>query len=278
MGRRRKKNRAAADSQVQSAPRSGRADRAATAPERARRWPSLRDLSALAPVRWSDWLLALALVVAVFLAYQPAWRGNFIWDDDLHLLKNPVLQPGGLARTWVPGTYATYWPVTSTAYWIQHQLWGLSALGFHLVNIGLHAVSAILIWRVLRLLRVPGGLLAAALFALHPVNVESVAWITQQKNTISLLLTLASVLAYLLDEEKGDSPHLPERPAGCSAQMGTVPFFRPTFLYAAAVALFALAALAKGMTLTLPLVLLACAWWQRGRIGRQDLRRVAPFC
>jgi tetratricopeptide (TPR) repeat protein len=201
-----------------------------------------------------EWLIAAALVVAVFLAYQPAWRGGFIWDDDTHLLNNPVLKPGGVFRTWVPGTYVNYWPVTSTAYWVQYELWGPAPVGFHLVNIALHSVSAILIWRVLALMRVPGAMLAAALFAMHPVNVESVAWITQLKNTLSLALTLLSVLLYLLNKQRGGRR-----------------------LFVAAVVVFGLATLAKGMTLTLPVVLLACVWWQQGRIERRDLRRVAPF-
>jgi tetratricopeptide (TPR) repeat protein len=104
------------------------------------------------------------------------------------------------------------------------------------------------------LLRIPGALLGAALFALHPVNVESVAWITQLKNTLSLALTLLSVLLYLLHEQRGGRR-----------------------LFAASVAAFAMATLAKGMTLMLPVVLLACAWWQRGRIDRRDLLRVVPF-
>ena len=164
---------------------------------------SERPPAVVEPVRPRDWLFAAALVAAVFLAYQPAWQGGFIWDDDTHLLNNPVLRPGGVFRTWVPGTYVNYWPLTFTVYWVEYQLWGLDPVGFHLVNIALHALSAILIWRVLALLRVPGALLAAALFALHPVNVESVAWITQLKNTLSLALTLLSVLLYLLSERRG---------------------------------------------------------------------------
>ena len=216
----------------------------------------------------------MALVAVVFLVYQPAWRGNFIWDDDLHLVNNPVLKPGGLISTWVPGSYVNYWPLTFTAYRLEYALWGLARLGYHLVNIGLHGISAILVWRILRLLRIPGGLLAAALFALHPVNVESVAWITQLKNTLSLTLTLLSVLLYLLDEQRG------EQWAVGSGQCGPPPPSarrQSPLLYVAAVALFALATLAKGMTLTLPVVLLACAWWQYGRIQRRDLWRVVPF-
>ena len=156
--------------------------------------------------RTRDWLFAAALVVAVFVAYQPAWQGGFIWDDDAHLLNNPVLEPGGLFRMWVPGTHINYWPLTWTAYRIQYQLWGLAPVGFHLVNIALHALSAILIWRILALMRVPGAGFAAALFALHPVNVESVAWISQLKNTLSLALTLLSVLLYLLSESRSRLP------------------------------------------------------------------------
>ncbi len=201
-----------------------------------------------------DWLFVVALLAAVVLAYQPVWHGGFIWDDDLHLLDNPVLKPGGLAKIWVPGSYVNYWPVTATAYWLQFEIWGLNPVGFHIVNIVLHAVSAILVWRILAHLKVPGAMLAAALFALHPVNVESVAWITQLKNILSLLLALLSVLLYLLYDERGKRWH-----------------------FVLAIGLFLLSALAKGMLLTLPVVLLACAWWQRGRIGRRDVLRVLPY-
>ena len=182
----------------------------------------------------SDWLFAAALVVAVFLVYQPAWHGGFLWDDDLHLLNNPVLKPGGWINTWVPGRYINYWPLTFTAYWLQFESWGLNPLGFHMVNIALHALSALLVWRILVQLRVPGAMFAAAIFALHPVNVESVAWIAQLKNILSLLLALLSVLFYLIDERRGAG--------GVSAL---------------AIGAFCLSTLAKGMRLTLPVVLLA---------------------
>ena len=200
------------------------------------------------------WLFAAALVVAVFLVYQPAWQGGFLWDDDIHLLDNPVLKPGGLAKVWVPGGYLNYWPLTFTAYWLQFKIWGLNPLGFHLVNIAVHAISALLVWRILVQLRVPGAMFAAAIFALHPVNVESVAWITQLKGILSLLLALVSVLFFLAHERLGGWWRL-----------------------ALAIAAFWLSTLAKGMLITLPVVLLACAWWQRGRIERRDLLRVLPY-
>jgi tetratricopeptide (TPR) repeat protein len=201
-----------------------------------------------------DWLLAAALIAAVFLVYQPSWHGGFLWDDDFLLLNDPVLKPGGLAKIWVPGGYLNYWPLTYTAYWLQFQLWGLQPLGYHLVNLALHCLAALLAWRVLVRLHVPGAMFAAAIFALHPVNVESVAWIAQLKGILALVLALVSVLFYLSYERH-----------------------EGWWRYALAVAAFLLSALAKGTALTLPVVLLACAWWQRGRIQRRDLLRVLPY-
>jgi tetratricopeptide (TPR) repeat protein len=201
-----------------------------------------------------DWFLAAVLVAAVFLLYQPAWQGGFLWDDELHLLNNPVIRPGGLAKVWVPGGYLNYWPVTFTVYWLEFHLWGLKPLGYHLVNIALHALSALLVWRILARLQVPGALFAAAIFALHPVNVESVAWIAQLKGTLSLVLALVSVIFYLGHERQGGH-----------------------WRYGLAVLAFLLSALAKGAALTLPIVLLSLAWWQRGRITRRDLLRALPY-
>jgi protein O-mannosyl-transferase len=207
------------------------------------------------PSSLKKWLFAAALVAAVFLAYLPAWHGGFIWDDDLHLLNNPVLKPGGLVPTWLtPGSYINYWPLTFTVYRLEFEAWGLETLGFHLVNIALHAVTALLVWRVLVELNVPGAMVAAALFALHPVNVESVAWITQLKGILSLLFALVSTLFYLQYDRR-----------------------RGRWRYTAAIAAFGLSTLAKGMVITLPIVLLACAWWRRGSLERRDLARMVPY-
>ena len=206
------------------------------------------------PITRNDWLVAIALVAAVFLIYMPCWHGGFLWDDESHLLNNPVLTPGGLAKVWVPGGYLNYWPLTYTAYWLQFQLWGLQPLGFHLVNLALHALSALLVWRVLLRLEIPGALFAAAIFALHPVNVETAAWIAHLKVSLSLALALVSMLFYL-DSER----------------------YASRWRYGLALAAFLLSALAEGTAVTLPIVLLACAWWQRGRIGGRDLLRVSPY-
>jgi protein O-mannosyl-transferase len=222
-----------------------------------------------APSSLKNCLFAAALVVAVFLAYQPAWRGGFIFDDNLHLVDNPVLKPGGLAGAWTPGGYINYWPLTFTVYRLEFEAWGLDVLGFHLVNIALHALTAILVWRVLVELDVPGAMFAAAIFALHPVNVESVAWISQLKGLLSLLFALVSTLSYLQFDRTyvgTGLPACPDRPGGSSQR-----------LYAASIAAFCLSTLAKGMMLTLPVVLLACVWWRRGAIERRDLARMVPY-
>ena len=106
---------------------------------------------------WKNWLFAAAFGAADFLAYQPAWHAGFVWDDDLHLLNNPVLRSGGLARAWASGGYINYWPLTFTVYRLEFATWGLNPLGFHLANIALHILAASLVWRMLVELGVPGA-------------------------------------------------------------------------------------------------------------------------
>ena len=133
-----------------------------------------------------------ALVVAVFLVYQPAWQGGFIWDDDAHVTQPELRSWHGLYRIWFDvGATQQYYPLLHSAFWVEHKLWGDATLGYHLVNILLHAAAAVLVALVLRRLAIPGAYLAAAIFALHPVHVESVAWITEQKNTLSAVFYLA---------------------------------------------------------------------------------------
>ncbi len=132
------------------------------------------------------WLLALVLVVVTFVVCQPVQHAGFIWDDDDHLTANPAMTaPHGLKMIWSSLAVSRYYPLTLTTFWVQRRLWGLNPLPYHLVNVALHAVNGILIFLVLRRLRVTAAWLAAMLWVLHPVNVESVAWITELKNTQS---------------------------------------------------------------------------------------------
>ncbi|HUN81394.1 MAG TPA: O-GlcNAc transferase, partial [Phycisphaerae bacterium] len=145
------------------------------------------------------WLPALVIVALTLLAYFPVLRATFIWDDDAYLTNNRlIVLPGGLLKIWFePTASPQYYPLVFTTFWIEHKVWGLWPAGSHLVNVLLHAGSAVLLWRILRWLAVPGAVLAAMVFAVHPVQVESVAWITERKNTLSTFFYLAALLTYL---------------------------------------------------------------------------------
>ena len=138
------------------------------------------------------WLGAL-MALLVFLAYFPALRGQFLWDDDCNVTGNmPLRSLDGLQRIWFElGATQQYYPLTHTSFWVEYHLWGLNPLGYHVTNVCLHALNAILLWLILRRLGVRGAWLGAAIFALHPVQVESVAWITERKNTLSGFFYLA---------------------------------------------------------------------------------------
>ncbi|HVW20424.1 MAG TPA: tetratricopeptide repeat protein [Opitutaceae bacterium] len=202
-----------------------------------------------------DWRPALILPAAL-LAYLPALRGGFIWDDDGHVTRPDLRSLGGLRRIWAePGATQQYYPVLHSAFWLEHRLWGDAPLGYHLLNVLLHAAAAALFVRVLRQLAAPGALLAGFLFALHPVCVESVAWISEQKNTLSAVFYLLAALAYLRFDRT-------RRPGA----------------YAAALGLFLLAVLSKTVTATLPAALLVVFWWKRGRLSwRRDALPLLPW-
>ena len=195
-------------------------------------------------------------MTAVFLAYQPAWQGAPIWDDDGHLTRPALQSWHGLWRIWSElGATQQYYPLLHSAFWLQHRLWGDTTLGYHLISILLHAASAIFVAIILRRLAIPGAYLAAAIFALHPVAVESVAWISELKNTLSGLLYLSAMLIYLRFDQT-----------------------RQTHWYGWAMGLFVLGLLSKTVTATLPAALLVIFWWQRGRLSwRRDVRPLVPF-
>src|SRR5882724_8289065 len=155
---------------------------------------SFWDLKSIPP-----WVLGLILFAGVILAYQPAWHAGFIWDDDVYVTENKLLTaPDGLRRIWFSlDSPSQYFPLVYTSFRLEHALRGLHPAGYHWVNILLHTVNALLVWRLLGLLRVPGAWLAAAIFALHPVQVESVAWITEQKNLLMCLFFLLALLSWV---------------------------------------------------------------------------------
>jgi protein O-mannosyl-transferase len=140
----------------------------------------------------------LVLTCATLIAYWPALSAGFIWDDDVILTSNPLVKADqGLYRMWFTLESVDYWPVTGSSFWLEWRLWGMRASGYHLSNVLQHIASALLVWLVLHKLSIPGAWIAACLFALHPVNVESVAWITQRKNTLSQIFLLLSIVWFI---------------------------------------------------------------------------------
>jgi tetratricopeptide (TPR) repeat protein len=207
---------------------------------------------------WSkrDWFFCLVLAVVTMLAYHPAWHGGVLWDDDAHIGGPELRTLDGLRRIWfVPRTTQQYYPLLHTSYWLQQKLWGDSMTGYHIVNLLLHIGCVVLVLRIVRFLRIPGAELAATIFALHPVNVETVAWIAERKNTLSGVFALAATLWYLRFDEN-----------------------RSRRSYALALGLFLLGLLSKTAIVTLPLALLVIFWWKRGAISwRHDVVPLIPF-
>jgi hypothetical protein len=182
-------------------------------------------------------------------------------DDDAHLTANPcIVGPLGLKEIWTTSA-ADICPLTLTTFWVAHTLWGLAPLPYHLVNVLMHGACAVLLWRVLRSLRVQGAWLGAALWALHPVAVESVAWITEMKNTEPGLFFLLSILFFVRRLRAKD---LDGRTGG-------------GWNYALTLLFAALAMASKTSTVILPVVLCLCAWWMEGRWHWRNVARVLPI-
>ena len=211
--------------------------------------------------RWTgrEWLLAAALVAGVMAAYLPAWRAGFIWDDDIYVTHNPLLiAPDGLWRIWFSfDSPSQYFPLVYTTMRFEHALWGLAPMGYHCVNILLHGVNAVLLWRLLVRLEIPGAWFAAAIFALHPVQVESVAWVTELKNVEMGFFFLLSLLAWTAFDKGGSK--------------------RAWGFYALSLVFYALALCSKTTACTLPAALLLISWLRGERIGWRRLMEVMPY-
>lgn len=204
---------------------------------------------------WNAAMCAL-LLGATLVAYLPALGGGLLWDDDMHVTRAELRSLDGLWRIWFDlGATQQYYPLLHSAFWLEHSLWGDAVLGYHLTNVALHAASACLVVLIVRRLSLAGAWLAGFLFALHPVCVEAVAWISEQKSTLSGVFCLAAALAYLHFDRTRRKSH-----------------------YWLALGLFVLALASKTVTATLPAALLVIFWWQRGRIAwRSDVLPLVPW-
>jgi protein O-mannosyl-transferase len=228
-----------------------------------------------------DWLWGLILILFVMVAYTPIWHAGFIWDDDAMLTANPcIVGPLGLKGIWTTKA-ADICPWVLTTFWVEHALWGLAPLPYHLVNVLMHGACAVLLWRVLRSLRVEGAWLGAALWALHPVEVESVAWITEMKNTESALFFLLSILFFVKWLNFGRVASPPSRHSGATVEIrpyrASAYEIRSYRAYILSLLFAALAMASKSSTVILPVVLCLCAWWLEGRWHWRNLVRLVPI-
>ena len=266
--------------------------------------PDLQRLS-----RQREWLWAFLLIALVFVSYVQVFNAGFIWDDESHLTQNPcIVGPLGLKEVWTSGR-AVYYPLVLTTFWTLHKFVGLSPWPYHLLNVLLHAGSAVLLWQVLRQLNVRGAWLGAALWALHPVMVQSVAWVTELKNTQSGFFYLLSVFCFLKsagDKSANVTSPLPSQWRGQGegsdvkretpianpltsilspsqrgeAERSTLkpkPHGVRSWNFGLSLAFFILATLSKPSVVMLPVVLFLCIWWRAGRAHWHDVVALAPF-
>jgi len=208
-------------------------------------------------------LLVCSLLMLTIAAHAPGIRGGFISDDHLYITKNQLMHSGsGLRQIWLKlGATSQYYPLTFSSFWLEYRLWGTRPAGYHAVNVLLHALNALLIYIVLRRLKLPGAWLMAAIFGLHPVNVASVAWVSERKNVLSTAFYLASLLCYMKFLSLGSATKKRPSPVYCAAGL----------------VLFGCALLSKTVTCTLPAAILVLMWWRRRPIDARAVIALAPM-
>jgi tetratricopeptide (TPR) repeat protein len=205
----------------------------------------------------------ITIILLILFSYWGAMYNGFVWDDSVYLTDRKLTTLKGLLKIWTQPSITDhpYYPLTHTSFWLEYHIWGSNPFGYHLVNIILHAINAIVVWLILRHLGIKGAWMCAAVFAVHPVHVESVAWITERKNLLSGMFYLLSVFNFLrfyfVPREKGKKGDLR--------------------LYILSVVLFIFSMLSKSAFCTLPIALLLIIWWKNNRITRSDARLLMPF-
>ncbi|MBT6247567.1 MAG: tetratricopeptide repeat protein [Nitrospina sp.] len=226
------------------------------------------EITSLFKTHRFSWIVGAGLLtLLLFTVYFPVLEYGFIWDDDRHLTDNPfVINPDGLKPLWLDvRSTQQYYPLISTSFWMEHRLWGLNPLGYHIDNVLLHTMNTIVLWRILVFLGIPAAWLVSAVFALHPVHVESVAWITERKNLLSGFFYLLSLYTFLRFYFSGQSVDSSENPK------------RSGLLYGLSLFFFICALFGKSVTCTLPAVILLLIWWKQNHIDLKTIRLMVPY-
>ncbi|MGA2091994.1 MAG: tetratricopeptide repeat protein [Sedimentisphaerales bacterium] len=204
---------------------------------------------------------ALAIIITCFVAYVPAMKSGFIWDDDFYVTSNPLMTSAdGLYHIWFSkNPKMQYFPLIYTTFRFEHKLWGFNPAGYHTVNIIIHIINALLLWMILRRLSIPGAWFASAVFALHPVQVESVAWVTELKNLMMLFFSLLSVLCWI------------------EFALGNKPARKAILFYVGSLLLYVLALFSKTTACTLPAALVLILWLKRSPLTLKRWLQILPF-
>ncbi len=206
-------------------------------------------------------LIGLALLAVV--CYLPTLQADFVWDDIIFTKAEPVREFSGLWHIWFEPTSLDpevhYWPLTYSSFWLEHKLWGFAPAGYHATNIVLHLLNSLLLLLLLRRFALPGAWLAAAIFAVHPVHVEPVAWVMGRKDLLATLFTFTAFLVWLRFVETACAGRPPWR------------------LWSCALLLYVAALFSKSIAITLPVAFLIWHWWRQGRVHRHDVLRLLPF-
>jgi len=206
---------------------------------------------------WKLFFLRVVVIVAAGLwIFSPALHGTWLWDDDILVAKNALThEPSGFWKGWYKlDGLGNYYPLEVDTEWVEWHLWHDDTFGYHLTSVLLHILSALLIWKLLSKIGLRLAWLGGLLFIVHPVTVESVAWISELKNTLSLPLFLLAMCSWIDYDER-----------------------RKRCDYFLTLGFFLVAMLAKTTMVMFPIIILLYAWWKRSRVGWSDLKIGLPF-
>jgi tetratricopeptide (TPR) repeat protein len=215
------------------------------------------------------WFLSISLLVCLIsIIYFPVLQNAYIWDDDKYLTNNPYLSDWkGLKRLWFDLTaMPQYYPMVFTSFWVEEKVFGVDPTGYHVSNVLIHCANVVFLWKILELLNIRGGWLAAIIFAVHPIQVETVAWITERKNLLSGLFFFSSLYTFF-------RLYSPEQAASIFEKKTD----KAWYYYGFSLILFVFALWSKTVVATMPAVILVILWWKQNRVSKVSILLTAPY-